>query len=157
LTAVLLSSSEALLPLGLLLILMLMRLELRFGRIIALMGRGTPFAGEPGGEVAMGCAYGSAVVTSGLVRRPVVWDRRFYVLLDSVAQMAGRRVAAKTRVGIRVVLQQQVIRVEAGQRQGRRAQVERRRDNNGNYSACEGSEKVARRLYNGLPRRQMAP
>lgn len=51
LTAVLLSSSEALLPPGLL--LMLMRLELRFGRIIALMGRGTPLAGEPGGEVAM--------------------------------------------------------------------------------------------------------
>ena len=60
LTAVLLSSSEALLPPGLL--LTLMRLELRFGRIIALMGRGTPFAGEPGGEVAMGAAYGCAVV-----------------------------------------------------------------------------------------------
>lgn len=117
LTAVLLSSSEALLPLGLL--LMLMRLELRFGRIIALKGRGTPFAGEPGGEVAMGCAYGSAVISSGLVRRPVVWDRRFYVLLDSVAQVAGRRVVVKAPVGIRVVLQQQVIRVEAGQRQGR--------------------------------------
>jgi hypothetical protein len=54
LTAVLLSSSEALLPPGLL--LTLMRLELRFGRIMALMGRGTPFAGEPGGEVAMGAA-----------------------------------------------------------------------------------------------------
>jgi hypothetical protein len=60
LTAVLLSSSEALLPPGLL--LTLMRLELRFGRIIALMGRATPFAGEPGGEVAMCAAYGSAVV-----------------------------------------------------------------------------------------------
>jgi hypothetical protein len=70
LTAVLLSSSEALLPPGLL--LTLMRLELRFGRIIALMGRGTPFAGEPGGEVAMCAAYGSAVVCE---RESVCADR----------------------------------------------------------------------------------
>lgn len=38
---------------------MLMRLELRLGRIMALMGRETPFAGEPGGEVAI-CAATAA-------------------------------------------------------------------------------------------------
>jgi hypothetical protein len=60
LTAVLLSSSEARLPPCLL--LMLMRLELRFERIIALIGRGTPFAGDPGGEAAMYVCVGSAVI-----------------------------------------------------------------------------------------------
>ena len=54
LTAVLLSSSEALLSPGLL--LRLIRLELRLGRIMALIGRVRPLAGEPGGEVAMGAA-----------------------------------------------------------------------------------------------------
>lgn len=51
LTAVLLSSSDALLSPGLLLILI--RLELRLERNMALMGRVTPLAGEPGGEVAI--------------------------------------------------------------------------------------------------------
>lgn len=53
LTAVLLpSSSEFLLPPPCLL-LMLSRLELRFGRIMALMGLGTPMlGGDPGGETA---------------------------------------------------------------------------------------------------------
>jgi hypothetical protein len=51
LTAVLLSSSEARLPPGRLPVLM--RLVLRGGRIMALMGRvGMP--GDPGGEVAVG-------------------------------------------------------------------------------------------------------
>lgn len=69
LTAVLLSSSDALLPPGLL--LMLRRLELRLGRNMALTGRGTPFAGEPGGEVAM-CAATAAPLTWGeIVRRPL--------------------------------------------------------------------------------------
>jgi hypothetical protein len=69
LTAVLLSSSDARLPPCLL--LMLMRLELRFERIIALIGRATPFAGDPGGEVAMcTCGYGSAVMCGEIVRRP---------------------------------------------------------------------------------------
>jgi len=70
LTAVLLSSSEALLPPGLL--LTLMRLELRFGLIIALMGRGTPFAGEPGGEVAM-CAATAAPLWSCMCAGRWVW------------------------------------------------------------------------------------
>lgn len=55
LTAVLLSSSLALLPPPSL-PLMLRRLELRFGRIMALMGRGTPCAGDVGGDAAMGAA-----------------------------------------------------------------------------------------------------
>lgn len=50
LTAVLLSSSEALLPPPARL-LTLMRLLERGGRIMALMGRWMPLAGEPGGEV----------------------------------------------------------------------------------------------------------
>lgn len=52
LTAVLESSSLALLPPPSLL-LMLRRLELRLGLIMALMGRGTPFAGDVGGEAAI--------------------------------------------------------------------------------------------------------
>ena len=68
LTAVLLSSSDALLPPPCLL-LMLRRLELRFERIIALMGRWTPLAGDPGGEVAIVSGYGSAVVRARVVRR----------------------------------------------------------------------------------------
>lgn len=66
LTAVLLSSSEALLPPPSLL-LMLSRLELRFERIMALIGRGTPFAGDVGGEVAMMCGYGGAVCVRKVV------------------------------------------------------------------------------------------
>jgi hypothetical protein len=83
LTAVLLSSSEALLPPCLL--LMLMRLELRFERIIALIGRGTPFAGEPGGEVAIcACGYGNAVMFGVIVRRPQRKIRRICMRLGRV-------------------------------------------------------------------------
>lgn len=79
LTAVLLlSSSDALLPPPSLL-LMLRRLELRFERIMALMGRGTPLAGEVGGEVAIACGYGSAVVWARVVRCPERCARRFCV------------------------------------------------------------------------------
>lgn len=76
-TAVLLSSSEALLPPPCLL-LMLRRLELRLDLIMALMGRGTPFAGDPGGEVAIACGYGSAVMCERVVHRPLRWSRRGY-------------------------------------------------------------------------------
>lgn len=104
LTAVLLSSSDALLPPPSLL-LMLRRLELRFERIMALMGRGTPFAGDPGGEVAIACGYGSAVVCEGVVRCPLGWNRRIWVCCIQV--QSRRRIDWAWVVapsGIRVVL-----------------------------------------------------
>lgn len=52
---------------------MLRRLELRLERIMALRGRGTPFAGEVGGEVAIACDYGSAVMCGNRVRRLLRW------------------------------------------------------------------------------------
>jgi hypothetical protein len=118
LTAVLLSSSDALLPPGLL--LMLRRLELRLGRIIALTGRGTPFAGDPGGEVAM-CAATAAPLTCGIfVRRPLQLGRG---LQCAGAECRGgkgedRLAVVEASVCIRVVMRVHVSLLQCPVRRG---------------------------------------
>lgn len=72
------SSSEALLPPPCLL-LALMRLELRFDRIMALMGRWcTPPAGDAGGEVAIAGSASVAVPQCVVQCETVGWSEMVF-------------------------------------------------------------------------------
>jgi hypothetical protein len=99
---------------------MLSRLELRLGRIIALTGRGTPFAGDAGGEVAM-CAATAAPLTCGIfVRRPLQLRRGPQCVGAACGRGRGddRLAVVEASVCIRVVMRVHVSLLQCPVRRG---------------------------------------